>query len=1046
MIKIFITTKSNPSFDKLRMSEIAFKTSLDPQLKELALGTRRILMKKKLLLLVLCMTCLLHTTNIFASFFGSSLTKDIGTGYAAKWNAEGTYLATGGADVSDDVIVYGWDGTYLSQITTADFGNQANDVAWTSDGKFLAVAGDNSTDNVIVYSWDGASLTVTDSQHHGTEANAVAWDPTDSYLAVGGTYGNLDLIVYSWDGSTLTPLDSVYWSYFNGLDWHPDGNFLAVAGYYEPYVGVYSWANSTLSSQDLTGPAGGVSFSVAWSYNGNYLAVTGDASNSGLIVYSWDGASLTETASAYHGTAGNSVTWSHDDRYVCVGGDNGSDDIAVHAFDGSNLTKAYSSLQSFGTAAYSVDFSPYSDFLAVAGDNSSSDLTVYGVDAFLNGRSKNIIKDDHYLFNDGGSIDGSVQLKNGFTLGQARGLTVDSLLPIGGGLDLRDTGTLQLEGDLYLDSSATFSDSGYISGKGHTLFLGGNMTIPDEKIIYIDSDLAIDGQGYDLTLGRWSQLIVDTNATLTLKNMTVKNSINSFSYPPIKCSFSNTKLALDNVEIAFTNDFWFTQGQLFVHNDVVFTGTSRFIYRTHEQSYIAPNSTLFFDHYTTLFFDTVSTTSETEYLGTGDINPYPTNNKLIQLQDTTSALHFDGCTFQLSHKGLRLTKGKVFFENDVTIKNDESREILSITARGTDSFTGDGRSVAWHPNGRFLAAATEENNKELKIYSFNGTSITEIDYVDTGGFDEFSVDWSPDGQYLAAGGSSSSDVRIYEWNGSSLSSAVATADTLGSCQSASWSPDGKYLAASGAGTIYVYEWDVLTQTLTEKKSESLGNNIYFVSWSRDGNYLASGGYNSSDYIRIHQWDPLASTLILKDSREFTTVVDHASWHPNGRHLAVGGTNATGGLTIYEWNGSQLALIKGQGFSRCFAVPWSPNGRDILAAGANSSNDWKIYEWDGSTTLTEKIAGGEFGSGPANFVRSAAWSPDGNYIALAGEAGGGDNIEVYQVNYSTVLSTPDTENALSFGNSSAGSDSDLDVKVLGNARVDVQAYVNYDNAA
>ena len=572
-------------------------------------------MKKSFLIFILLAIPLFSTTH--AGFFGSSTTKDHGTAaYTTKWSSDGNFLAVGGENFSHDVTVYSWDGSYLNEKDNVLFGARVKSASWTSDGNYLAVGGNYSTYNLIVYSWNGQSLTLTDSAYHGTQANAVAWDPTDSYLAVGGDYNPYDLMIYSWDGSALTTLDTAdFGTEVNGLDWHPDGDFLAVAGNNSTSdVTVYSWNGSALSSQE-TEDFGTQAYDLAWSHTGGCLAVVGYNSNNDLIVYHWTGADLHITDSAYHGTSGRSVSWSHDNRYVCVGGDNGDEDIAVYAFDGSTLTKAYSSLTSFGSGAYAVDFSPYSNYLAVAGDNSSSDLTVYDVDAYLNGRTQNITLDSHRLFNDGGSIKGLVRFENGLTILPTKTLILETYLPFSGGIDLRTSGILQLGGDLYLDPSVSFSSSGHIKGEGNAILLGGNMTIPADTVIHIASDTIIDGGNHTLTLDRWGQIFVDEAITLTLRNIKIANTLNGPGLPMLTCASTGTggsKLALDNVILDMKDDFYFNRGQLYIHNDVVFTGTSQFVYRSPDQSFIAKDSTLSFEPNTTFFFDTTSSyTGET---------------------------------------------------------------------------------------------------------------------------------------------------------------------------------------------------------------------------------------------------------------------------------------------------------------------------------------------------------------------------------------------------------------------------------------------------
>ncbi len=992
-------------------------------------------MKKKLLLLVLCTTCLLHTTNIFAGFLGSSLaTKAHGTAQTAKWTPNGNFFAVGGANFPDDVIVYGWDGAFFAQKDSASFGSGANDVSWTSDGHYLAVGGNNSTDDVIVYNWDGASLTVTDSQYHGTEANAVAWDPTDSYLAVGGNNNALDLIVYSWDGSTLTPVTyQDFGTEVHGLDWHPDGNFLAVAGNNSDNdVTVYSWNGSTLSSPD-TKNFTTEAFAVAWSHDGNYLAAAGNNSSSDLVVYPWSGSALGTAVTKAHGTAGYSVAWSYDDRFVCVGGDNSSSDVAVYAFDGSTLTSV--TTLSFGTAAYSVDFNQYSNLLLIAGDNSSSDLAIYDVDAYLNGRSNTVIKNNHHLFNNGGSINGLVQLKNGFTLPAGEWLTVDSTLPFGGGIDLRTTGTLQLEGDLYLDSSASFSTGGYLNGAGNILFLGGDITLPDEKMLYIISDMVIDGQGHTLNLNRRAHLFVDNNVTLTLRNLTLKNTLNTAGVPPIWMPYSGCKLALDNVELAVVDDFWHRLGQLYIHNDVVFTGTSEFVHWSQQQTQIAPHSTWFFDDQTTL-----------RYESTG--NDEDDRRYKIRFQDKTSTLHLDGSTLLSSHIGLRLTTGRLLLDNDVTLKNDINGDLSSFTQLAYDTFdSNQAYTVSWNPNGKYIAVgAASFGGDNLRVYEWTNESLAEKKKLTLANA-IYGVDWSPDGNYLAVAGYSTTELIVYHWDDPDLTP-VLQYTTNDNGKAVSWSPDGNFLAFGGSQAPYdlmIFEKDGSSFTLTT--SQHHGDGVRSIDWSPDGDYLVVGGdVPAGGDIRVYSWN--GSILTHVHFKDYDNGADGVAWSPDMNYLAVAGedNSLSDHFTVFDWNGSTLSSPSGKfggSSAHGYDVKWHPDGLRIFLAWSFSQGGMGYDD----VTVFDRTLAIEATTPLRSHARETALSPDANYLAVVGlNTLNQRAFKVFRINYDTTSDRPSFAKGLNFGDEAFGSSSDLNVKILGGARVDIHGTVDYDNAS
>ena len=209
--------------------------------------------------------------------------------------------------------------------------------------------------------------------------------------------------------------------------------------------------------------------------------------------------------------------------------------------------------------------------------------------------------------------------------------------------------TLTNYGDILFSSQTTIESSGYLNPQGHAYIFGSNLNIPENVTLTFTSNGIMDGQGYNLIFGNNAQILIDSNVTLTLKNLTINNSLNTITNPPIKCLSSSSKLILDDVKFALDDDFAFNAGQLYIHNDVMFTGTSQFTYHSVAQSYIQPHSTLYFD-YNTVF----------------DYSPSSTKNDLIALADRTASIYLNGCTLQTTDTGIKLTKGQLFCDNKVT--------------------------------------------------------------------------------------------------------------------------------------------------------------------------------------------------------------------------------------------------------------------------------------------------------------------------------------------------------------------------------------------
>ncbi|MFA5306588.1 MAG: hypothetical protein WC365_04005, partial [Candidatus Babeliales bacterium] len=326
----------------------------------------------------------------------------------------------------------------------------------------------------------------------------------------------------------------------------------------------------------------------------------------------------------------------------------------------------------------------------------------------------------NFVFHNGALAQGFVRFNDGFTVMPQSCVNMDVLFTISGGIDLRETSTIRMLKDLEFDSGVTLTTGGNIDGRGHTLILNGDFRIPAGKVLHFNGDTILDAQGHELIIGENAEIFVDTNVTLTIANATIKTTRNAPTLPALRCGALNSKLALDNVVFAPAGDFLFLGGQLFVHNDVVITGTSPFIYNSPAPSFITKNSCLYIDHAVTLSIAPATYTDAPYSLK----NTY-TNNNFIKMADETSVLYLNGCTLQTTTTGWRLTAGTVSLDDRVQIKTDPTLTVTSLTFRTSESVSDDWAltTAAWHPSGNFVAVGNLDANI-LYLYSFDGTSLT----------------------------------------------------------------------------------------------------------------------------------------------------------------------------------------------------------------------------------------------------------------------------------------------------------------------------------
>jgi eukaryotic-like serine/threonine-protein kinase len=252
--------------------------------------------------------------------------------------------------------------------------------------------------------------------------------------------------------------------------------------------------------------------------------------------------------------------------------------------------------------------------------------------------------------------------------------------------------------------------------------------------------------------------------------------------------------------------------------------------------------------------------------------------------------------------------------------------------RAFKGHTDDVRSVAFGPDGHYLASASRDETVKLwnaatglVIHTFKGHTKPVA-----------SVAFSPDGLRLASAGA---DLTVRVWD-------IATGQEIHTLRARSiqvtnvaFSPDSKRLAASESGTLEV--WDVATgqEMRTIKAHAGLLLNLAF---SPDGQLLASAASDGT----VKVWDT-ATGKSLQTLRGHTNYVTCVTFSPDGRRIATGGDDA-----VKLWDaatGQQTVTLEEQS-SEVQRLAFSRDG-DRLAA---SHIDGTIKVWD-ARPLEEDLA-------------------------------------------------------------------------------------------
>jgi ribosome modulation factor len=253
--------------------------------------------------------------------------------------------------------------------------------------------------------------------------------------------------------------------------------------------------------------------------------------------------------------------------------------------------------------------------------------------------------------------------KSGITINATKTLTLNTPITISGALNLGESGTLKLNNDVHFASGVTISTGGYVNGNGtfstagSSIILEGNLTIPTGQTVSIKGGTIIDGQGHDLYL--YGNLSLDSDLSATLRNV----NIHYLSGSQINASGATTWLTLQDVNLFLDGDYDFSNGRLFILDNVVVKGNYKFIFRSTKNMYISPYSTFYFDRGSTFKYIPGAETSGADHY---DTSAY---RSLIYMFDSTAAMYFNNSTLEAPEQGLLLSRGSVVFENKVILNN-----------------------------------------------------------------------------------------------------------------------------------------------------------------------------------------------------------------------------------------------------------------------------------------------------------------------------------------------------------------------------------------
>jgi WD40 repeat protein/serine/threonine protein kinase len=281
-------------------------------------------------------------------------------------------------------------------------------------------------------------------------------------------------------------------------------------------------------------------------------------------------------------------------------------------------------------------------------------------------------------------------------------------------------------------------------------------------------------------------------------------------------------------------------------------------------------------------------------------------------------------------------------------------------------------NLAYSRDGKWIAVSCGDAATRCELEVREASTGAAQRRIDVGPDQVQDLAFSPDGNQLAAAFGSNDlfetnpragEVRVFDRvTGKPL---FALRGHSGPLVTVDWSPDGKWIAAGGWDQV-VEVWDTKTK-LAAHTLRGHRNVVVDVAFSHDGRRIVSASNDAS--VKI--WDPLTGEEILT-LRGHRSALNSVAFSPDDRRIVS--TSDDGTVKVWDAGAEQASLLLRGHQAPATSVEFHPDALLLLSG----SNDKSLKVWD---ARTGRLLREFFGS--TKPIWCATYSRDGRLIASAG---------------------------------------------------------------